>query len=69
MMISDKFTSQLEDLLELYTTYHAHPRQDDMIVREWYVCDVCENKNEEAVVIKHEEWCIAGRVQEALLDD
>tara|TARA_S200002703_G_scaffold33007_2_gene28652 strand:+ start:161 stop:364 length:204 start_codon:yes stop_codon:yes gene_type:complete len=64
------FARELERLLEQYTTYTKYPKHGEpsLTVREYYSCDECGQGDQEAVEIPHADDCLAGKVQEALLD-
>ena len=71
MKPSDRFAADLENLLEKYTDARQFPKfvAPHMATKEWYVCELCDQlSDEEAVAIPHEATCLAGKVQEMLLD-
>jgi hypothetical protein len=63
------FATDLEQLLDKYTTYHSDSLQDDAIRHEWHTCDLCEQSNTEPLYIEHHKDCMAGKAQEVLLND
>lgn len=62
------FAAHLEDLLEDWTTRIPDSKVEHMVMHEFYQCNIClQEAEDEAVAIKHEDWCTAGKLQEMLL--
>jgi hypothetical protein len=64
------FATELEQLLDMFTTHHTFPKnaapQD--VTTEYHSCDVCSGMGEEVWEINHEDNCMAGKCQEALIN-